>query len=137
MHSCVFTPLLSEKIQITLFYVYFSINFYSRLEIRFPNQMLNCVSNCLWLLFFIQVSVLNTKIGTKESFFVQCIKKQLITLQNLNIEACFSQFIWFFSLKCCFKSQIVSQIHLSLPNAYKLMCFDRNINGNVNFLEYD
>ena len=30
----------------------------------------------------------------------------------------------------------MSRIHLSLPNAYKLMCFDRNINGNrdVKFL---
>ena len=24
----------------------------------------------------------------------------------------------------------MSRIHLSLPNAYTLMCFDRNINGN-------
>ena len=31
---------------------------------------------------------------------------------------------------------MMSEIHLSLPNAYKLMCFDRNINGNrdVKFL---
>ena len=30
----------------------------------------------------------------------------------------------------------MSRIHLSLPNAYTLMCFDRNINGNrdVKFL---
>ena len=33
----------------------------------------------------------------------------------------------------------MSRTHLSLPNAYKLMCFDRNINGNkdVKFLECD
>ena len=33
----------------------------------------------------------------------------------------------------------MSRIHLSLTNAYKLMCFDRNINGNrdVKFLECD
>ena len=31
---------------------------------------------------------------------------------------------------------MMSKIHLSLPNAYKLMCFDRNVNGNrdVKFL---
>ena len=34
---------------------------------------------------------------------------------------------------------MISRIHLSLPNAYKLMCFDRNIDGNrdVKFLECD
>ena len=44
-----------------------------------------------------------------------------------------------FRLKCWFKGQIISRIHLSLPNAYKLMCFDRNINGNRNvvFFEWD
>ena len=75
----------------------------------------------------------------KVSFFVQCINKQLITLQNFNIQTCFSQFIWFFSLKFWFKGQIISRIHLILPNAYKLMFFDRNINGNrnVKFLECD
>ena len=26
---------------------------------------------------------------------------------------------------------MISRIHLSLPNAYTLMCFDRNINGNA------
>ena len=33
----------------------------------------------------------------------------------------------------------MSKIHLSLPNAYKLMCFDRNVNENrdVKFLECD
>ena len=33
----------------------------------------------------------------------------------------------------------MSRIHLSLPNAHKLMCFVRNINGNrdVKFLECD
>ena len=77
--------------------------------------------------------------GPKVSFFIQCTKTQLITFQNFDIQTCFSQFLWFFSLKCWFKGQIISRIHLSLPNAYKLMCFDRNINGNrdVKFLEFD
>ena len=66
----------------------------------------------------------------KVSFFVQFTKMQLITLQNFNIQTCFSQFLSFFSLKCWFKGQIISRIHIGLPNAYKLMCFDRNINGN-------
>ena len=66
----------------------------------------------------------------KVSFFVQCSKMQLITLKKFNIKTCFIQFLWFFRLKCWFKGQIISRIHLSLPNAYKLMCFDRNINGN-------
>ena len=76
---------------------------------------------------------------SKVSFFGQCIKKQLITLQNFNIQTCFSQFLWFFSFKCWFKGQIIFRIHLILPNAYKLMCFDRNINGNrdVKFFERD
>ena len=37
---------------------------------------------------------------TKVSFFIQCTKMQLITLQNFNIQTCFSQFPWVFSLKC-------------------------------------
>ena len=75
----------------------------------------------------------------KVSFFLQCSKMQLITFQNFHIQTCFSQFLWFFSLKCWFKGQMMSKIHLSLPNAYKLMCFDRNVNGNrdVKFLECD
>ena len=34
---------------------------------------------------------------------------------------------------------MISRIHFNLPNAYKLMCLDRNINGNrdVKFLECD
>ena len=35
---------------------------------------------------------------SKVSFFVECIKKQLITLQNFNIQTCFGQFLWFFIL---------------------------------------
>ena len=33
----------------------------------------------------------------------------------------------------------MSRIHISLPNAYKMMLFDRNVNGNrdVKFLEFD
>ena len=66
----------------------------------------------------------------KVSFFGQCSKMQLIPFKNSNIKTWFIQFLWFFRLKCRFKGQIISCIHLSLPNAYKLMCFDRNINGN-------
>ena len=64
---------------------------------------------------------------------------QIIPLKKFNIQTCFFQFLWFFRLKCWFKGQIISRIHLSLPNAYKLMCFDRNINWNrdVKFLECD
>ena len=74
---------------------------------------------------------------TKVGFFVQCTKMQLITFQNFNIQTCFTQFLWFFSLKCWFKGQIISRIHWSLPNAYKLICFDGNMNRNrdVKFLE--
>ena len=34
---------------------------------------------------------------------------------------------------------MITRIHLRLPNAYKLMSFDRNINGNrnVKFYEWD
>ena len=51
----------------------------------------------------------------------------LFSAQNFNIQTCFSQFLWFFSLKCWFKGQIICRIHLSLPNAYKQTCFDRYI----------
>ena len=72
----------------------------------------------------------------KVSFFHQCSKMQIIPIKKLNIKTCFIQFLWFFRLKCWFKGQIISRTHLSLPNACKLMCFDRNINGNrdVKFL---
>ena len=75
----------------------------------------------------------------KVSFFLHCSKMQLIPLKKFNIQTCFFQFLWFFRFKCWFKGQIISKIHLSLPNAYKLMCFDRNINGNrdVKFFEWD
>ena len=49
---------------------------------------------------------------TKVSFFVQCIKKQLITLQNFNIQTCFSQFLWFFSIQCWFKGHVISRIDI-------------------------
>ena len=64
---------------------------------------------------------------------------QLIPLKKFNIQTCFFQFLWFFRLKCWFKGQIISRIHLSLANAFKLLCFDRNINGNrdVKFIEWD
>ena len=76
------------------------------------------------------------EIVTKVADFCQCSKMQIISLKNLNIKTCFIQFLWFFRLKCWFKGQILSRIHLSLSNAYKLKCFGRNINGNrdVKFL---
>ena len=76
---------------------------------------------------------------SKVSFFGLCSKMQIIPIKNLNIKKVVPQFLWFFRLKCWFKGQIISRIHLSLPNAYKLMCFDRNINGNmdVKFLGCD
>ena len=37
------------------------------------------------------------KTQSKVSFFVQCIKKQIISLQNFSVQTCFSQFLWFFS----------------------------------------
>ena len=48
---------------------------------------------------------LNTELSfqlprAKVSFFGECTKMQLITSQNFNIQTCFSQFLWFFSLKC-------------------------------------
>ena len=66
---------------------------------------------------------------SKVSFCVQCTMMQLIqeliTLQNFSVQSCFSQFLWFVSLKCWFKGQIISKIHLSLHT--KRVCFDRNI----------
>ena len=81
-----------------------------------------------------------TKMGAdKVSFFGQWSKMQIIPLKNFIIKTWFIQFLWFFRLKCWFKGQIISRIHLSLPNAYKLMCFDKNINGNGDdkFFEWD
>ena len=72
----------------------------------------------------------------KVSFFHQCSKMQIIPIKKFNIQTCFFQFLWFFRLKCWFQGQIIPRIHLILPNAYRQMCFDRNINGNrdVKFL---
>ena len=85
-----------------------------------------------WLL----VLGLKEYLVNKVSFFGLCSKMQIIPIKNLNIKKVVLQFLWFFRLKCWFKGQTISRIHLSLPNAYKLMCFDRNINGNrdVKFL---
>ena len=75
---------------------------------------------------------------SKVVFFCQCSKMQLISFQKFIIKNCFIQFIWFFRLKCWLKGQIISRIHLSLPNEYKLMWFKKKINGNRNnkFLEW-
>ena len=52
----------------------------------------------------------------KVSFFLQCSKMQIIPLKKIIIQTCFFQFFWFFKLKCWFKGQIISRIHLSLPS---------------------
>ena len=53
---------------------------------------------------------------TKVSFLGLCSKMQIIPIKNLNIKKVVPQFLWFFRLKCWFKGQIISRIHLSLPN---------------------
>ena len=92
--------------------------------------------NVKFLILWVHIEILRGKNGSKNklkvSFFGECTKMQLITSQNLSIQACFSQFLWFFSLKCWCKGQIISRIHLSLPNAYRLMSVYRNVNGNRN-----
>ena len=66
---------------------------------------------------------------------------QLITIQNFNIKNYFNQFLWFFSLTCWFKGQIIFRIHLSLPNSYNwcvLIEISMEIgNWDVKFLECD
>jgi len=85
-------------------------------------------ANCFFLSLFLFISM---KIGSiKVSFFHQCSKMQIIPIKKFYIQTCFFQFLWICRLKCWFKGQVISRIHLSLPNAYTLMCFDRNINGN-------
>ena len=73
----------------------------------------------------------------KVSFYSQCSKMKLIPIKKYIIKTCFIQFLQFFRLKCRFKGQIIFIIHLSLPNAYKQMCFDRNINGNRDDKSFD
>ena len=40
------------------------------------------------------------KLTTKVRCLYQCSKMQFITFQNFHIQTWFSQFLWFFSLKC-------------------------------------
>ena len=58
---------------------------------------------------------------------------------KFNVQTCFSQFLWFFSLKCDLKIRKYLEFTEGLPNACKLMCFVKNIYGNrnVKFLECD
>jgi len=49
---------------------------------------------------------------------------QIIPIKNLTFKLAFSNFFGFSDRNVDLK------VHLSLPNAYTLMCFDRNINGN-------
>ena len=56
-----------------------------------------------------------------------CSMMQLIPIMKFNIKTCFIQFLWFFRLKCWFKGQIISRIHLSLPNAYRWKTFNSTI----------
>ena len=73
-----------------------------------------------------------TSCFVKVSFFVQCIRKQLITLQNFNIQICFSSFLSFFNLKFWFKGQIISRIHLMHTNLCVLIEISMKI-GMLNF----
>ena len=66
---------------------------------------------------------IRTPIFAKVSFFGQCSKKQLIPFQSFIIKTCFIQFCWFFRLKCW--SDDNQNSLLSLPNVYKLICFDK------------
>ena len=103
--------ILLRKFHCTLFlYAFWYLKVFLLLS-YLQKELQKCM--ILWLLVFKYLY----KWSTKVSFFVQCIKKQLITLQNFNIETCLSQFLWFFSLKCWYRGQIISRIHLSLPNA--------------------
>ena len=88
---------------------------------------------------FVRILTKEENLHTKVSFFLQCSKMQIISIKEFNIKTCFFQFLWVFRMKCWFKGQIISRIHLSLPNAYTLMCFHRNINRNRDdkFFEWD
>ena len=66
------------------------------------------------------------------SFFVQCKKMQSIILQIFNIQTWFSQFLWFFSLKCWWKGHIRTRIHLSFANGCVLIEKSMEI-GMLNF----
>ena len=87
-----------------------------------PNKCAAYFNDLIWWISCIKVSFLGL-----------CSKMQIIPIKKLNIKKVVPQFLWFFRLKCWFKGQIISRIHLSLPNAYKPMCFDRNININSHF----
>ena len=98
------------------------------------HSMVSSFPNGVWVVCMNKGRLLHLcippKMKTKVSFFGQCSKMQSIPLKKFNIQICFFEFLWFFKSKCWSKGQIISRIHLSLPNAYKQMCFDRNINGN-------
>ena len=72
--------------------------------------------------------------NVKVTFFIQRTKMQLITLQNFNIQTCFSQFLWFFSLKCWSKGQIITSIHCLMHTNW---CVLIEISMDVEFLECD
>ena len=83
----------------------------------------------------------NTKISSKYiyakvSFFVQCTKMQLITLQNFNIQICFSQSVWVFSLKFWFIGQIMSRIHLILPKMHTNLCVLIDISMEIGMFNF-
>ena len=61
---------------------------------------------------------------------------QLISFKKFIIKTCLIQFLWFFGLKCRLKGQILSKIHLNLPNEYKLFVFKEMSMkiGMINFL---
>ena len=102
--------------------------------VSIPNQVSTLLYLCAnlvrkinnWILNLKNIELHTKSISSKVSFFVQCTNTQLIPLQKFNIQTYFSQFLWFFSLKCWFKGQIISRIHLSLQtdlcSTYALTC---------------
>ena len=113
---------------------------------RTPVQDFNSFS----ILFYYIISTTYQKIGDlfclvifldfrtvcKVSFFGQCTKMQLITLQNFNIQICFSQSLWFFSLKFWFIGQIMSRIHLILPKMHTNLCVLIDISMEIGMFNF-
>ena len=78
----------------------------SKITPPLPSLEVNSSQKKLWCLQISQKS--NQILGTflpyeaKVSFFIQCTKMQLITLQNFTIQTCFSQFLRFLSSPSAF-----------------------------------
>ena len=63
--------------------------------------------------------------NTSTNEIARFLLRNHVTLTGLTISN--SNWKW---AKCWLKGQIISRCHLGLPNAYKLMCIDRNIIRN-------